>query len=111
MAVREVLDFEDKRLHDAYFSGARLHSPNLENTRITDGWLRNADISGYIDGLRVNGVDVAPLVEAELDRRFPERMKLRTADPRELADSWAMIEEVWRDDRRTRSDAARTSAL
>ncbi len=89
-------DFRGARLDDADFSGARLHSPNLEATRITDGWLLNADISGYIDGLRVNGVEVAPLVEAELDRRFPERVKLRADDPRGLAEAWALIEDVWR---------------
>jgi hypothetical protein len=85
-----------QRLDDADFSGARLHSPDFEDTRITDGWLRNADISGYIEGLRVNGVEVAPLVEAELDRRFPERVKLRATDPRGLADGWAVVEDVWR---------------
>lgn len=88
-------DFRGTRLDDADFSGTRLHSPNLEATRITDGWLLNADISGYIDGLRVNGVEVAPLVEAELDRRFPERVKLRATDPRGLAEAWALIEDVW----------------
>jgi hypothetical protein len=43
----------------------------------------------------VNGVEIAPLVEAELDRRFPERVKLRAADPQGLAEAWTMIEEVW----------------
>jgi hypothetical protein len=81
---------------DADFSDARLHSPNLEGTRITDGWFLNADISGYIGGLRVNGVEVAPLVEAELDRRFPERVKLRATDSRGLAEAWTLIEGVWR---------------
>jgi hypothetical protein len=61
-------DFRGARLDDADFSGARLHGPNFEGTRITDGWLRDADISGFIGGLRVNGVEVAPLVEAELER-------------------------------------------
>jgi uncharacterized protein YjbI with pentapeptide repeats len=95
MAARKDLDFCGERLEDADFSGARLHSPNLEGARITDGWLHDADISGYIDGLRVNGIEVAPLVEAELDRRFPERVKLRAAEPQGLADAWAMIEDVW----------------
>jgi hypothetical protein len=95
MATRKDLDFRGERLDDADFSEARLHSPNLVGTRITDGWLRNADISGYIEGLRINGVEVAPLVEAELDRRFPERVKLRAADTQGLADAWAMIEDVW----------------
>lgn len=95
MASYGSLDFGGHRLDDADFSGARLHSSNFEGTRITDGWLRNADISGYIDGLRVNGVEIAPLVEAELDRRFPERAKLRAVDPRGLLEAWAMIEDVW----------------
>src|SRR5919205_2574097 len=95
MAVSDGLDFRGKRLEDADFSGARLHSPNFEGTRITDGWLRNADISGYIGGLRVNGVEIAPLVEAELDRRSPQRAKLRATDPQGLAEAWEMIEDVW----------------
>lgn len=89
-------NFKGVRLDDADFSGARLHSPNFEATRITDGWLRNADISGDIEGLHVNDVEIAPLVEAELDRRFPERVKLRAIDPQGLAEAWTIIEEVWR---------------
>src|SRR5438270_12983789 len=95
MASKQDLDFRGERLDDANFSGARLHSANLEGTRITDGWLYDADISGYIDGLRVNGVEVAPLVEAELDRRFPERIMLRATDPQGLLEAWVMIEGVW----------------
>jgi hypothetical protein len=83
-------------LDDVDFSHGRLHSANFEGTRITDGWLRNADISGDIGGLRVNGVEVAPLVEAELNRRFPDRVKLRATDPEGLAEAWALIEEIWR---------------
>lgn len=96
MASDEGRDFAGARLDDADFSGARLHSPNFEGTRITDGWLRTADISGDIQGLRVNGVEVAPLVEAELDRRFPQRARLRANDPQGLADAWAMLEDLWR---------------
>ncbi len=97
--------FPGARLDDADFSGARLHSPNFEGTRITDGWLRGADISADIEGLRLNGVDIAPLVEAELDRRFPQRVTLRAADPRGLADGWTIVEEIWR------STVARARAL
>lgn len=44
----------------------------------------------------MNGVEVAPLVEDELDRRFPQRVMLRSSDPRVLAEAWAMIEDLWR---------------
>jgi len=35
----------------------------------------NVDMSGDIKDLRVNGVDVVPLMEAELDRRYPVILK------------------------------------
>lgn len=83
------------RLEDLDLSDARLHAPNFEGTRITDGWFYNADISGDIEGLRLNGVEVAPLVIAELERRHPERVKLRASDPQGLAEAWEMIESLW----------------
>ena len=83
------------RLEDADFSHARLHAPNFEGVKITDAWFYDADISGDIEGLRLNGVEVAPLVTAELERRYPERAMLRATDPEGLADAWAMIEDVW----------------
>jgi hypothetical protein len=86
-----------RRLDDADFSYTRLHSPNFEGAKITDGWLANADISGFIGGLRVNGVTIAPLVTAELDRMSPERILLRAGDPSGLAEGWALIERVWAD--------------
>jgi uncharacterized protein YjbI with pentapeptide repeats len=96
MASEEGLEFRGGRVDDADFAGARLHGPNFEGTRITDGWLRNADICGFIEGLRINGVEVAPLVGAELDRRFPERVTLRAAEPSGLGGAWTMIEDLWR---------------
>jgi len=84
------------RIEDADFSGARLHAPNFEGARITDAWLYGADVSGNIDGLRLNGVEVAPLVTAELDRQFPERAKLRASDPAGLAEAWDMVDDIWR---------------
>ena len=85
-----------RRLDDADFTRAHLHGPSFEGARITDGWFLDADLSGYIDGLRVNGVEVAPLVEAELDRQFPERLLLRATEPVGLTAGWATIEAGWR---------------
>jgi hypothetical protein len=45
--------------------------------------------------LLVNGVDVAPLVEAELDRRFPGRAERRAGDPAGLRAAWAALERAW----------------
>jgi hypothetical protein len=45
--------------------------------------------------LRVNGVDVIPLVEAELNRRFPGRADRRAEDPDGLRAAWAALERTW----------------
>jgi hypothetical protein len=88
-------DLAGARFEDLDLSRSRLHAPNFEGSRITDAWLVNADISGDLEGLRLNGVEVGPLVMAELDRRQPERTKLRANEPDGLAEAWAMIEDRW----------------
>src|SRR5579872_4669251 len=89
------LEFAGRRLDEADFSNAQLHDANFDSVRITGGWLRNADIDGYIAGLKVNGVEVAPLVEAELDRRYPERALLRADDVPTLRRAWPIVRELW----------------
>ncbi len=56
------------------------------------------DAPWLLDGesfLRVNGVDVVPFVEAELNRRFPGRAERRAADPDGLRAAWAALERTW----------------
>jgi hypothetical protein len=45
--------------------------------------------------LLVNGVDVVPLVDAELNRRFPGRELRVAADPEGLRRAWAVLEATW----------------
>jgi len=95
MGLEKRLVFHGARLVDPDFSESRLHSPVFEGAKITDGYFVNADFSGDIEGLRVNGVEIEPLVEAERVRRFPERAKLRAADRQGLSEAWTMIEDLW----------------
>jgi hypothetical protein len=80
----------------ADFGGATLRSCDLSNVKIVDSYLVGASISGEFGELLVNGVDVSAFVEAELDRRYPERAQLRemrsAADHRAM---WEMIERLW----------------
>ena len=85
------------RLEDADFSGSRLHAPNFERAKISDAWFYGADISGDIEGLRLNGVDVAPLVEAERERMFPDLAKMRPTDPAGMVEAWQLIESLWQE--------------
>jgi hypothetical protein len=45
--------------------------------------------------LTVNGVDIEPLVNAELDRRYPDRAKMRPADPARFRKAWDILERLW----------------
>jgi uncharacterized protein YjbI with pentapeptide repeats len=74
----------------AEFNGENLRGSRFTRVDLRGAEFRGADLSGVvrrgvelvdvrIDGeiqnLLINGVDVAPLVEAELDRREPDRAK------------------------------------
>jgi hypothetical protein len=54
-------------------------------------------IDGVIENVLINGVDVAPLVTAELDRRDPEYVKMRPGEPSGFVEAWGMIEKRWRE--------------
>jgi DinB superfamily/Pentapeptide repeats (8 copies) len=83
------------RVDDLDLSGVHLHGTNLEGARLTETYLVDADISGDIVGLRLNGVEVEPLVRAELDRLYPDRVKLRASDVAGLREAWSMVERLW----------------
>jgi uncharacterized protein YjbI with pentapeptide repeats len=76
-------------------SGASFYEIDLTGVKIRGAYLRDVDIGGDLDGMRVNGVDVGPLIEAELDRRHPERAKLRPTDAAGFREAWDVIERLW----------------
>ena len=88
-------EFVDVNLRGARFVGADLsgvvmRGVDVEGADIDAPWLFDGESS-----LRVNGVDVIPLVEAELNRRFPGRADRRAADPDGLRAAWAALERTW----------------
>lgn len=80
---------------EADLTEASFREADLTRVRMRGVILEDADIDGYIVGLRINGVDVAPLVEAELDRRHPERTALKATDPAGLRHAWEVVEDFW----------------
>jgi uncharacterized protein YjbI with pentapeptide repeats len=93
------------RFEDVYLTGARFHDIDLTGARfdlvdmtgvtIRGSALVNVDISGEIENLRVNGVDVVPLVEAELNHRYPDRVKMRPAGADGFREAWDILERLW----------------
>ncbi|ACV80120.1 DinB family protein [Nakamurella multipartita] len=83
-------DLRGARFARSDLSGVVMRGVQLDGADIDAPWLSEADSS-----LRVNGVEVAALVEAELDRRFPGRGQRRATDPDGLRAAWTAVERTW----------------
>jgi DinB superfamily/Pentapeptide repeats (8 copies) len=83
-------DLRGARFVRADLSGVVMRGVELHGGDIDAPWLLNGE-----SFLRVNGVDVVPLVEAELNRRFPGRADRRAGDPDGLRAAWATLERTW----------------
>ena len=89
------VEFADANLRGARFvradlSGVVMRAVDVQGAEIDAPWLLEGEGS-----LRVNGVDVVPFVDAELNRRFPGRARRRAADPDGLRAAWAAVQRTW----------------
>src|SRR5580698_7356417 len=84
------VDLRGARFVEANLSGVVMRGVQVEGADIDAPWLFDGESS-----LRVNGVDVTPFVEAELNRRFSGRADRRAADPAGLRAAWAAVERTW----------------
>ncbi len=102
--------FERVSLRGATFTqvnlnDARMHRVDLSGTQIrgalfNQSWMRgvelvDVEISGELQNVVVNGIDIAPLVDAELNRRMPERAKMHPDDSEGFRTAWAVLERLW----------------
>jgi len=76
-------------------SGADIRGARLHGVRIRGTELRDVEISGDLENVVVNGVDIAPLVERELNRLSPDRAKRRPQDVDGFQEAWALIGQLW----------------
>jgi len=85
----------DARVRDVNFTGAQLRGALFQDVRMRGVELVDVEIRGELQNVVVNGVDIAPLVDAELNRRMPERAKMRPDDPEGFRAAWAILERRW----------------
>ena len=91
---REV-HLTDALLQDVDLSRTRVRAALFDGVRITGAEVADLEIHGELGRLLVNGVDVVPLVEAELDRRMPERALLRASDTAGFREAFATLDRLW----------------
>jgi DinB superfamily/Pentapeptide repeats (8 copies) len=95
-----MADFHEADLRGARFdrvdlSGASFREVDLHGVVMRGVEMVDVDIYGEIRNLVVNGVDVVPFVNAELDRRYPDRAKMRPVDPAGFREAWDVVERLW----------------
>ncbi|MGI8666147.1 MAG: DinB family protein [Jatrophihabitans sp.] len=83
-------EFRRVKLNDA-----RFRMVDLSGVVMRAVSLSGAAIDGEIDGLQINGVAVAPLIEAELSRREPARALCGASDPAGLRAAWTALRQSW----------------
>ncbi len=83
-------DLRGARFVGVDLSGAVMRGVQVQSLEIEAPWLFDGD-----EPLLVNGVDVRPCVDAELDRRFPGRSDRRAEDPEGLQRAWQRLQEAW----------------
>ena len=71
-------DLSGRDVTGTKFNEARVRGIEMRNARVTGAWLLNAEIYGDFEGLKMNGIEVAPLIEAEIERLHPVLKQLRT---------------------------------
>lgn len=91
----DSVSLADARFYNVDLANAHFRVVNLTGVTIRDAALVNVNLTGDISNLLVNGVDVVPLVEAELDRRHPDRVHMRPSDADGFRAAWRILERLW----------------
>ena len=84
-----------RRFDDEDLAGAEFRECDLSGARLVGVVMQNVEIDGLVTNLTVNGVEVMPYVEAELDRRHPVRLLTRSEEPGDLRKAWRQLGDDW----------------
>jgi hypothetical protein len=105
-----MVEFQDADLRQSSFRNVHLGGTQFRHVDLSEAELRgvrmqavvmrgaeliDVDIEGEIRGLTVNGVEVSDYVEAELDRRHPDRRFMRPTDAAGFRRAWEALDELW----------------
>jgi hypothetical protein len=91
----ERVDLSGAQLRAVDLSGARFRGVDLSGAVMRGVELVGVDIHGEIENVTINDVDIGPLVNAELDRRYPDRAKMRPAGPDGFREAWDILGRLW----------------
>ncbi|GAA4410419.1 hypothetical protein GCM10023168_30100 [Fodinibacter luteus] len=92
-----------KQFEGATFVRASFKGATVRFSDVSGVTMRSVDVNGldidshdlFFGSLVVNGVDVVPLVEAELNRQFPGRELQKARTPEGLREGWVAVQAAW----------------
>jgi hypothetical protein len=106
-----VLRFEGRRMVGAVFDDVDLTRADLRHVDLAEARFRGVNLwrttmhgadlvdvtitAGDLERVVINDVDVAPLIDAELDRRDPDRPLTRPDDAEGFRRAWELLEGRW----------------
>jgi len=88
-------DLSNARYVDCRLDGVEFREVTMIGARIIGSVLIDVEIDALVQNVTINGVDVVPFVEAELDRRHPERLSLRPTDVTGALAALDVVDEFW----------------
>jgi hypothetical protein len=88
----------------AHVEHTDLRAISFHHVRFLGLEMVDVEITGEIEDVTINGVDIGPLIDAELNRRMPDRAKMHPTTVEEFQEAWAILERLWADT----EDRART---
>jgi uncharacterized protein YjbI with pentapeptide repeats len=91
----EMVDLSGAELRMADLTGTIFRAVDLKNVVMRGVELDDVDIHGEIGNVTINGVEIGPLINDELDRRYPDRAKMRPTDPAGFRAAWDVVERLW----------------
>ena len=91
----EKVHLNNATMREVDFGGARIHAALFDDVRIRGAYLNDVEITGELSGVTVNGVDIGPLIETELDRLDPERPKMRPDTADGFREGWTVLKRLW----------------
>jgi hypothetical protein len=83
------------RFENQDLTAAEFRECDLTQARLIGVVMQDAVIDGLVNNLVVNGVEVTSYVEAELDRRHPVRLLIRSNDPFDLREAHRQLRTSW----------------
>jgi DinB family protein len=84
-----------KRFVEEDLTEAEFRECELDRARFVGVVMQDAEIDGLVTNLVVNGVEVTAYVEAELDRRHPVRLLIRSEEPADLLEAHRQLRADW----------------